>query len=98
VPAIVTDYTNDGTATTAALCAQLSPTPASVTVETPNGKVLQSVDCAATGGAVSGSDGTPSSTSAEPCLYIEAPDGEQTVVSAKTGSLLTPVQAASCSK
>ena len=91
-PTIVTDYTKDGSASTDALCAQLSPTPTVVTVETPAGKVVSTIRCS----TVNRSTATPLPD--DQCIYVESPDGGQSVLSAKTGSLLSRAQAANCTK
>lgn len=96
IPAIVTDYTHDGTAAPTALCNQLSPTPDVVTVETPNGKVLEMLHCRVDGSA--GGTAQPSVPAPGACLYIESPDGGQIVLNAKTGSVLSTAQATHCQK
>jgi hypothetical protein len=45
VPSIVTDFTPDGTATLQSLCAEISPAPAVVIVESPTGTVMSTTRC-----------------------------------------------------
>ena len=44
-PTIVTDYTQDGSATPQSLCAELSPVPGSVIVESQTGTMISTVQC-----------------------------------------------------
>lgn len=44
-PNIVTDFTQDGTATPQSLCAEISPAPSSVIVESQTGTVISRVSC-----------------------------------------------------
>ena len=44
-PNIVTDYTQDGTATPQSLCAEISPAPSSVIVESQTGTVISRASC-----------------------------------------------------
>jgi hypothetical protein len=44
-PNIVTDYTSDGTATRSSLCDELAPHAPTVTVETPTGLILSTMQC-----------------------------------------------------
>jgi hypothetical protein len=85
-PSIVTDYTTNGTESAETLCGELAPRRATVTVETPSGVILSTLACP--GGAE-----TP-----EGCLYGQSSDGMLVVISQKTGSMLTPEQAANCTK
>ncbi|MDQ1547428.1 MAG: hypothetical protein QOH69_2332 [Actinomycetota bacterium] len=83
-PSIVTDYTSDGTESAETLCGELAPRRATVTVESPSGVILSTLTC-------------PGGTEApEGCLYSQSTDGLLVVISQKTGSLLTPAQAANC--
>jgi hypothetical protein len=45
VPNIATDFTQDGTATPESLCAEISPAPDAVIVESPTGTVISTVRC-----------------------------------------------------
>jgi hypothetical protein len=84
-PNIVTDYTDDGTATTDSLCDELAPRASIVTVETSTGVILSTLQC-------------PVGTEpAKGCLYGQSSDGMLVVLSAKTGSVLTRAQAGNCS-
>jgi hypothetical protein len=85
-PSIVTDYTRDGTESAETLCGELAPRRATVTVETPSGVILSTLTCP-------GGTETP-----DGCLYGQSTDGMLIVISQKTGSLLTPAQAANCKK
>ena len=85
-PSIVTDYTTNGTESAETLCGELAPRRATVTVETPSGVILSTLTCP--GGAE-----TP-----DGCLYGQSSDGMLLVISQKTGSVLTPEQAANCTK
>ena len=86
VPRIVTDYTPNASSSTESLCAELAPQAATVTVETPTGVVLSTLECATGTGSTSG------------CLFSQTTGGMLIVISQKTGSLLTEAQAANCSK
>jgi hypothetical protein len=46
-PKIVTDYTRNGTATPQSLCAEISPAPSSVIVESQTGTVISRASCPA---------------------------------------------------
>jgi hypothetical protein len=83
-PSIVTDYTSNGTESAETLCGELAPRRATVTVESPSGVILSTLTCP-------GGTETP-----EGCLYGQSTDGLLVVISQKTGSLLTPAQAANC--
>ena len=103
-PSIVTDYTSSQTATLEALCGQLSPRASVVTVETPTGRVLETLDCDGGSNSMGSSwfsipvpNAVATTDPGEPCINVQSPDGGQTVLSAKSGSLLTPAQAANCS-
>jgi hypothetical protein len=85
-PSIVTDYTSNGTESAETLCGELAPRRATVTVETPSGVILSTLTCP--GGAA-----TP-----DGCLYGQSSEGMLLVISQKTGSVLTPEQAAHCTK
>ncbi len=85
-PSIVTDYTSNGTESAETLCGELAPRRATVTVESPSGVILSTLTCP--GGAQ-----TPGG-----CLYGQSSEGMLLVISQKTGSLLTPEQAANCTK
>jgi hypothetical protein len=85
-PSIVTDYTSDGTESAETLCGELAPRRATVTVESPSGVILSTLTCP---GGTESPDG---------CLYGQSTDGMLIVISQKTGSLLTPAQAANCKK
>ena len=85
-PSIVTDYTTNGTESAETLCGELAPRRATVTVETPSGVILSTLTCP-------GGTETP-----EGCLYGQSSDGMLLVISQKTGSVLTPEQAANCTK
>ena len=85
-PSIVTDYTTNGTESAETLCGELAPRRATVTVETPNGVILSTLTCP-------GGTETP-----EGCLYGQSSDGMLLVISQKTGSVLSPEQAANCTK
>jgi hypothetical protein len=85
-PSIVTDYTSNGTESAEVLCGELAPRRATVTVETPSGVILSTLTCP-------GGTATP-----DGCLFGQSSDGKLVVISQKTGSLLTPAQAANCTK
>ena len=103
-PNIVTDYTQDGTQTTQSLCAEISPAPSSVIVESPTGTVISRANCPspgrnATGSSLDGGALSPAPSSlAESCEFVRNDDGTVVVMSAKTGSLLSEAQAANCTK
>jgi hypothetical protein len=86
-PGIVRDYTVDGAAGTVSLCSESAPPSATVTIDSATGVVLSTIDCSL--------DATSVATG---CLFTQSSDGTVVVMSNETGSLLTPAQAANCSK
>jgi hypothetical protein len=108
-PNIVTDYTDDGTATTESLCAELSPAPIAVIVESQTGTVISTARCPSPSAFASDAStlGSPVFSVVVPdaahlvttvpnCQFVQNDDGSEVVMSVKTGSLFSEAQGQHC--